>query len=72
VKDIFLLIIILSIYKSYDWIFHKMVIEIVFNNKIQIFFFSNQFIILKEKNTCVYIIEKTLSWNFDIVIWTIF
>ncbi len=71
-KDIFLLIIILSIYKSYDWIFHKMVIEIVFNNKIQIFFFSNQFIILKEKNTCVYIIEKTLSWNFDIVIWTIF
>jgi hypothetical protein len=39
-------IIILSIYKSYDstYFFHGMIIQIMFNNKIQIFLFSNQFI----------------------------
>jgi len=46
-KDIFWFI-ILSIYKSCDWMyfFHKMVIEIVFNKKS---FFSNQFIFLRGK-----------------------
>jgi hypothetical protein len=53
--------IILSIYKSCDWInfFHWMVIEIVWNNEIQMFFFSNQFIFLK-KNMFVYIIGKKI------------
>jgi len=51
-KYIFWFIIIFSIYKSCGWnfLFHEWVIEIIFNNKIQIFFFSNQFIFLKEKN----------------------
>jgi hypothetical protein len=68
-KDVFLFILILSIYKSYDWIFHGMAVEIVFNKKIQIVFFSNQFIFLWGKMcVCVYIIEKTLSLNFNIFI----
>jgi len=46
-----------------------MIIEIVLNNEVQIFFFSNQFIFLKWKKF-VYIIGKKLSLNFDLVIWT--
>jgi hypothetical protein len=45
--------IILSIYKSCDWIYfsHGMVIEIILNNKIQFFFrsISN----FKSKNICL-------------------
>jgi hypothetical protein len=50
-KFIYLFIIILSIYRSCDWIFffHGMVIETVFNNEIQIIFFSNKFIFLRGK-----------------------
>jgi hypothetical protein len=53
-KDISLFIIILSIYKSLDWnyFFHRMIIEIIFNNEIQIV--SNQFIFLGEKKICVH------------------
>jgi len=40
-KVIYLFIIILSIYKSCDWILHEMVVEIVFNNEIQIHFLIN-------------------------------
>jgi hypothetical protein len=42
-KDIFLLIIIISIYKSCVSIkiFQRMVVEMVFNNKIQILFQIN-------------------------------
>jgi len=49
-KDKFLFI-MLSIYKLFVWIdfFQGMVIELVFNNEIQIFFFSNQFIFWKKK-----------------------
>jgi hypothetical protein len=43
-----------------------MVIEMVFNNKIQVFFFSIHFIFLKEKYIVVYIIEKTLRLNLKI------
>jgi len=48
--------IILSIYKSCDWIkfLHGMVIEIVLNDKIQIFFLSNQFIFLGGNYFCVH------------------
>jgi hypothetical protein len=48
-KIIYVFNIILSIYKSCDYIyfFHEMVIEIVMNNEIQIFFFSNKFIVLR-------------------------
>jgi hypothetical protein len=44
-------IILLSIYKSCDWInfSHIMVFEIVLNNEIEIFFFSNWFIFLRGK-----------------------
>ncbi len=54
---------IISIYKSCDWIyfFHGMVIEIVLNNKIQIFFVSNQFIFLKKDFFFLYIIGKDLN-----------
>jgi len=53
-------VIILSIYKSCDWInfFHEMVFEIVLNNGIQIFFFSNWFIFLREKNMLCTLLEK--------------
>jgi hypothetical protein len=53
-KDISLFIIILSIYKSLDWnyFFHRMIIEIIFNNEIQVF--SNQIIFLGEKHICVH------------------
>jgi hypothetical protein len=63
------LIIILSIYKSCNWInfFQGMVIEIVFNNEIQIYLYF-----WKEKNIFVYIIEKTLKLNFNFFIWTKF
>jgi hypothetical protein len=47
-----------------------MVIEIILNNEIQIIFFSNQFIFLKGKKLFIYIIEKNLSLNFNLVIWT--
>jgi hypothetical protein len=55
-KDILLFNIILSIYKSCDWIyfFHGTVIEIVFNIEVQIFFFSNQFIFLRGKKKCLH------------------
>ncbi len=66
-KDIFLFIVILSIYKSYDWTFHGMVIEIIFNNKIQIFFFSNQFIFLWGKMCVCTSFKELLSLNFNIV-----
>jgi len=46
-----------------------MVIEIVLNNKIKIFFFSNQLIFFKGKNMFMYIIGKKLSLNFNFVIW---
>jgi hypothetical protein len=49
--------------------FQGMVVEMVFNNKIQ-FFFPNQFIFKKEKNIFVHIIERTLRLNFNLVIWT--
>jgi hypothetical protein len=49
---------------------HIMVFEIILNNDIQIFFISNSFFFLKEKNIFVYIIEKNLTLNFHIVIWT--
>jgi len=66
-KFIDVLIIILSIYKSCDWIyfFHGMVFEIVLNNEIQIFLFSNWFIFLRGKNMFVYIIGKTLILSFE-------
>jgi hypothetical protein len=50
-KHIYEFIIILSIYKSCvrKKNFHEMVTEIVLSNKIQIIFFSNQFIYLKGK-----------------------
>ncbi len=50
-KLIYEFIIILSIYKSCVRIcfFHEMFIEIVLSNKIQILFFSNQFIYLRGK-----------------------
>jgi hypothetical protein len=50
--------------------FHGMVFEIVLNNEIQIFFFSNLFIFLRKKKMFVYIIGKTLTLNFNLVIWT--
>jgi hypothetical protein len=45
-KDKSLFIVTLSIYKSFDWnyFFHRMIVEIIFNNEIP--FFSNQFIVL--------------------------
>ncbi len=49
--------------------FHRMIIEIVLNKKIQIFFFSNQFIFLKGKKMFMYIIGKKLSLNFNLLIW---
>jgi hypothetical protein len=48
--------------------YHKMVVEIKFNNKIKIFLFSNQNLFLRGKNIFVYIIEMDLSLNFSIVI----
>jgi hypothetical protein len=53
-KDKSLFIVTLSIYKSFDWnyFFHRMIVEIIFNNEIP--FFSNQFIVLGEKNICVH------------------
>jgi hypothetical protein len=73
-KDIFLFISLLSIYKSCDlvYFYHKMVVEIMFNNKIKIFLFSNQFLFLRGKNVFVYIIVMDLSLNFSIVIRTKF
>jgi hypothetical protein len=47
-----------------------MIIQIILNNEIQIFLFSNQFIFLKEKNMFIYIISNTWSLNFNLVIWT--
>ncbi len=47
-----------------------MVIEIVLNYKIQIFFFPNQFISLRGKNMFMYIIGKNLNLNFNRGIWT--
>jgi hypothetical protein len=44
-----------------------MVIEIVIYNEIQSFF-PNHFIFLKGKKKIVYIIERTLSLNFNLVI----
>jgi hypothetical protein len=41
-----------------------MVIEIVFNNEIQIFYFQIYLYFWKEKYIFVYIIEKTLKLNF--------
>ncbi len=61
-KIIYVFNIILSIYKSCDYInfFHEMVIEIVMNNEIQIFFFSNKFIVLRrEKYVHVHYWKKT-------------
>jgi hypothetical protein len=54
-KDIFLFIIILSIYISYDWIYflHGMVVEIVFNNEIQIFSFQINLYFQEEKKKFV-------------------
>jgi hypothetical protein len=43
-----------------------MVIEMVFNNKIQIFFFQVTLHFWEGKNIIVYIIEETLN----LVIWT--
>jgi hypothetical protein len=43
-----------------------MVIEIVFNNEIQIFFFSNQFIFSRKINKFVCIIEIILSLTFNL------
>jgi len=55
-----------------NYFLQRMVVEIIFNNEIQIFWFPNWFTFLKGKNKCVYIIERTLSLNFNLVIWTIF
>jgi hypothetical protein len=59
---------ILSIYKSFDWnyFFHRTIVEILFNNEIQIF--SNQFIFWGEK-TFLYITKNIVSLNYNIVIW---
>jgi hypothetical protein len=48
-----------------------MAIRIVFNNEIQIFF-SIRLYFKEERIIFVYIIEKTLNLNFNIVIWTKF
>jgi hypothetical protein len=58
---IYLFIIILSIYKSCDWIFHGMAIEIVFSNKIQKKFFSNQNIYFKMKIRDVHTLLEELQ-----------
>jgi hypothetical protein len=44
-----------------------MVMEIIFDNKIKIFFYFKE-----EINIFVYIIEMILSLSFSIVIWTKF
>jgi hypothetical protein len=43
--------------------FHGMVFEIVLNNEIQIFFFSNLFIFIRKKNVCVHYWKK---FNFKL------
>jgi hypothetical protein len=49
-----------------------MVIEMLLNNDIQLFFCSNDFILSKEKNLIMYIIEKKLKVNSNHFIWTKF
>jgi len=46
-----------------------MVIEIILNNKNQIYIFSNEFTFLKGKKMFVYIIGKNSIENFNLVIW---
>jgi hypothetical protein len=41
-----------------EFFFHGMVVEIVWNNEIQMFFFSNQFIFLKKKKGLCTLLEK--------------
>ncbi len=43
-----------------------MVIEVIFNNKTQIYLFSNQFIFLKRKIKCGYIIGRIFNLNFNV------
>jgi len=47
-----------------------MVIEMLFNNKIQISFFQTDFTLLKLNYITVYIVEENLWINFKIFIWT--
>jgi len=58
-KFIYVFVIILSIYKSFDWInvFHAMVFKIVMNNKIQIIFKLIYIFKTKKKWLCT-ILEK--------------
>jgi len=46
----------LFIYSSCDLIYfyHKKVVEIIFDNEIKIFLFSNQFLFLKKMYMCVH------------------
>jgi hypothetical protein len=48
------------------WIdfFQRMIIEMVFNNENQVFFFSNQLIFLKEKNRICVHYEKSFKIEF--------
>jgi len=70
-KFIYVFVIILSIYKSCDWIyfFHGMVFEIVLIMKFKFFLFKFIYI-FREKKVFLYIIWKILSLNFNLVIWT--
>jgi hypothetical protein len=72
-KYIHIHIIILSIYKSCDstYFFHGMIIEIMFNNKIQIFLFSNQFIFLRRNVFWAIILLKGSSMDIHFVLTSI-
>jgi len=54
----------------FNLFFPRNFIEIILNNKIQIFSFLGQFTFLRGKNIFVYIIGNKLSLNFNFVIWT--
>jgi hypothetical protein len=61
-----------SIYKSCDSIhfFHGMFIEIILNNKIQIFFFSNKFTFLRGKKYVSIYYWKEFKFKLSFFIWT--
>jgi hypothetical protein len=60
----------LSIYKSSDWIifFTKWSLKLYTITKFKFIFFKSIYT-LDKKNKIVYIIWKTLSLNFNLVIW---
>jgi len=55
-KDIYLFIIVFSMYKSCAWKkkFQDMVVEKVFNNENQIMFFKSIYILKRKIYSCVY------------------